>query len=156
MAIPGGKSRKKKNKRVVRLVCGARRLDRTNPLFKQLGILKIVDLVNLRHRLLCLKRITMNYRIFIVRERGEIFLFFLWFPCVGVRLVYWSLRRTATFVICFHWSLLLALSLHFSPPLPFSDLSSRISPILAVIFLIFCNLLASLSRMFSVIYRLSF
>ncbi len=56
----------------------------------------------------------MNYRIFIVRERGEIFLFFLWFPCVGVRLVYWSLRRTATFVICFHWSLVLSFSLHFS------------------------------------------
>ena len=34
--------------------------------------------------------------------------------CVGVRLVYWSLRSTATFVICFHWSLLLAFSLHFS------------------------------------------
>ena len=36
------------------------------------------------------------------------------FPCVGVRLVYWSLRFTASFVICFHWSLLLAFSLHFS------------------------------------------
>ena len=31
-----------------------------------------------------------------------------------MRLVYRSLRSTATFVICFHWSLLLALSLHFS------------------------------------------
>ena len=31
-----------------------------------------------------------------------------------MRLVYWSLRSTATFVICFHWSLLLAFSLHFS------------------------------------------
>ena len=41
-------------------------------------------------------------------------LFFLWFPCVGVRLVYWSLRSTATFVIGFHWSLLLAFSRHFS------------------------------------------
>ena len=41
-------------------------------------------------------------------------LFFLWFPCVGVRLVYWSPRSTATFVICFHWYLLLAFSLHFS------------------------------------------
>ena len=41
--------------------------------------------------------------------------FFLWFPCVGVRLVYcWPLRSTATFVTCFHWSLLLAFSLHFS------------------------------------------
>ena len=36
------------------------------------------------------------------------------FPFVGVRLVYWSLCCTATFVICFHWSLLLAFSLHFS------------------------------------------
>ena len=36
------------------------------------------------------------------------------FPCVGVRLIYWSLRSTATFVICFHRSLLLAFSLHFS------------------------------------------
>ena len=41
-------------------------------------------------------------------------MFFLWFPCVGMRLVYWSLRSTATFVIGFHWSLLLAFSLHFS------------------------------------------
>ena len=41
-------------------------------------------------------------------------LFFLWFPCVGVRLVYWSLRSTASFVIRFHWCLLLAFSLHFS------------------------------------------
>ena len=36
------------------------------------------------------------------------------FPCVGVRLVYSSLRCTATFVIRFHLSLLLAFSLHFS------------------------------------------
>ena len=36
------------------------------------------------------------------------------FPCVGVRLVYSSLRCTATFIIRFHWSLLLAFSLHFS------------------------------------------
>ena len=34
------------------------------------------------------------------------------FPCIGVRLVYSSLRCTATFVIRFHWSLLLAFSLH--------------------------------------------
>ena len=43
-----------------------------------------------------------------------VMLFFLWFPCVGVRLVYWSLRSTATFVICFHWYMLLAFYLHFS------------------------------------------
>ena len=36
------------------------------------------------------------------------------FPCVGVMLVYSSLRCTATFVIRFYWSLLLAFSLHFS------------------------------------------
>ena len=47
-------------KRVVCVVCGARCLDHTNHLFKQLGIFTFVDL---RHRLLCLKRITMNYRI---------------------------------------------------------------------------------------------
>ena len=40
----------------------------------------------------------------------------VWFPSsVGVRLVNSPLRSTATFVgICFHWSLLLAFSLHFS------------------------------------------
>ena len=31
-----------------------------------------------------------------------------------MRLIYWLLRSTATFVICFHRSLLLAFSLHFS------------------------------------------
>ena len=41
------------------------------------------------------------------------------FPCVGVRLIYWSLRSTATFVISFHWSLLLAFSLHFSSSFAF-------------------------------------
>ena len=35
-------------KRVVRLVCGARRLDHTKPLFKQLGISKCVDLVKFK------------------------------------------------------------------------------------------------------------
>ena len=40
--------------------------------------------------------------------------YFSCFPCVVVRLVYWSLRCTATFVICFHRSLLLAFSLNFS------------------------------------------
>ena len=78
------------------------------------------------------------------------------FTCVAVRLIYWSLRCMATFVICFHWSLLLALSLHFLPPLPFSDLSSHSSPILAVVFLVSWNLLASLSRSFSGVYHLSF
>ena len=41
------------------------------------------------------------------------------FPCVGVRLVYWSLRSTATFVISFHRSPLLAFSLHFSSSFAF-------------------------------------
>ena len=74
---------------------------------------------------------------------------------VWVRLVYWSLRCMATFVISFHGSLLLAFPLHYSsspaflryvftqsshlscglPPLPFSDLSSHNPPILAVVFL---------------------
>ena len=78
------------------------------------------------------------------------------FPCVWLRLVYWSLRSTATFVICVHWSLLFAFSLHFLPPLPFSYISSHSPPILALVFLVFWNLLASLSRIFSVIYHLSF
>ena len=60
-------------------------------------------------------------------------------PLCMRRLVYWSIRSTATFVICFHWSLLLAFSRHFS-----------------FVFIVFRNLLASLSRIFSVIYRLSF
>ena len=37
----------------------------------------------------------------------------------------------------FHWSLLLAFSLHCLPPLPFSDLSLHSPPILAVVFLVF-------------------
>ena len=36
-----------------------------------------------------------------------------------MRLVYWSLRSTATFVISFHRSLLLAFSLHFSSSFAF-------------------------------------
>ena len=50
------------------------------------------------------------------QARGRVWvgMFFLWFPCIGVRLVYWSLRSTTTFVICFHWSLLLVFSLHFA------------------------------------------
>ena len=44
-----------------------------------------------------------------------IYMSFLWFSLfVGVRLVYLSLRSTATFVISFCRSLLLAFSLHFS------------------------------------------
>ena len=41
------------------------------------------------------------------------------FPCVRVRLVYWSLRCTATCVSRFHWSLFLAFSFHFSSPSAF-------------------------------------
>ena len=44
----------------------------------------------------------------------------------------------------------------FLPPVPFSDLSSHTSPIFAVVFPVFWNLLASLSRLFSVVYHLSF
>ena len=42
-------------KRVVRLVCGARRLDHTNHLFKQLGILKFVDLVKFKTSIIMFK-----------------------------------------------------------------------------------------------------
>ena len=42
-------------KRVVHLVCGARRLDHTNPLFKQLGILKVVDLVTFKTAIIMYK-----------------------------------------------------------------------------------------------------
>ena len=63
-------------------------------------------------------------------------------PFIGVRLVYLSLccTRTATFVIYFHWPFLST----FLPHLPFSDLSSH-SP---HIFLVFWNLLTSLSHLF--------
>ena len=44
----------------------------------------------------------------------------------------------------------------FLPPLPFLDLSSHNPPILAVVFLVFYNLLVSLSRIFSVISYLVF
>ena len=42
-------------KRVVRLVCGARRLDDTGPLFKQLGILKFIDLVKFKTSIIMFK-----------------------------------------------------------------------------------------------------
>ena len=42
-------------KRVVRLIFGARRLDHTNPLFKQLGILKFVDLVKFKTSIIMFK-----------------------------------------------------------------------------------------------------
>ena len=42
-------------KRVVRLVCGARRLDHTNHIFKQLGILKFVDLVKFKTSIIMFK-----------------------------------------------------------------------------------------------------
>ena len=42
-------------KRVVRLVYGARRLDHTNPLFKQLGILTFVDLVKFKTSIIMFK-----------------------------------------------------------------------------------------------------
>ena len=42
-------------KRVVRLICGARRLDHTNPIFKQLGILKFVDLVKFKTSIIMFK-----------------------------------------------------------------------------------------------------
>ena len=42
-------------KRLVRLVCGARRLYHTNPLFKQLAILKFVDLVKFETSIIMFK-----------------------------------------------------------------------------------------------------
>ena len=42
-------------KRVVRLVCDARRLDHTGPLFKELGILKIIDLVKFKTSIIMFK-----------------------------------------------------------------------------------------------------
>ena len=42
-------------KRVVSIVCGARRLDHTNHLFKQLGILKFVDLVKFKTSIIMFK-----------------------------------------------------------------------------------------------------
>ena len=48
----------------------------------------------------------------VIRNSTLIVVLPLYFHCVGVRLIYWSLRSTATFVTCFHWSLLLAFSLH--------------------------------------------
>ena len=42
-------------KRVVRLSCGARRLDHNNALFKQLGILKFVDLVKFKTSIIMFK-----------------------------------------------------------------------------------------------------
>ena len=44
----------------------------------------------------------------------------------------------------------------FLPPLPFLDLSSHNPAILAVIFLVFCKLLVSLSQIFSVVSSISF
>ena len=60
------------------------------------------------------------------------------------------------FLILFHCSPLLTFYLHFSASSAFLDLSSHNPPILAVVFLVFWNLLVSLSVIFSVIYRLSF
>ena len=42
-------------KRVVRLVCGGRHLTITNPLFKQFGILKFVDLVKCKISIIMFK-----------------------------------------------------------------------------------------------------
>ena len=42
-------------KRVVRLVCGAIRLDHTNPLFKPIAILKFVDLVKFKTSIIMFK-----------------------------------------------------------------------------------------------------
>ena len=42
-------------KRLVRLVCGTRRLDHTNPLFKQICIFKCIDLVTFKTSIIMFK-----------------------------------------------------------------------------------------------------
>ena len=81
-------------------------------------------------------------------------LFFLSFPCCRVNCNH-SLQSI--------WLLLLSMNPYCWPvlstflrPLPFLGLSSCNHPILAVVFLVFCNPLACLSQIFSVISHLSF
>ena len=82
--------------------------------------------------------------------------FFLSFPFSRGDAGQLSLRCTATLVMfpiapcC--WPYLST----FLPPLPFFDTPSDNPPILPVVFLVFSNLLVSLSQIFSVICRLSF
>ena len=60
-------------------------------------------------------------------------------------------------LFCFHCSPYCSSFLYtFLPPLPFSDLSSYNPPILPVVYIVFRNLLVSLSQIFSVISSLSF
>ena len=86
-------------------------------------------------------------------------LFFLWFPlCRGeaglvVTAEYGHFRNLLPSVP------VVGLFSQFVFPLwalPFSDLSSHNPPILAVVFLVFCNHRASLTRIFLVVYHLSF
>ena len=79
------------------------------------------------------------------RALYTLILFFLSFPWCRGEAGHSSVSCSAAFVIFFHCSLLFVFSLHFLLPLPFSDLFSHSPPILAVVFLVFCNLLVSLS-----------
>ena len=68
-------------------------------------------------------------------------LFFLSFPCCRGEAGQLSLPCTATFVIIFHCSLLLAFSLGFSSSSAFLRYISSHNPsILAAVFLVFCDL----------------
>ena len=74
-----------------------------------------------------------------------------WFPFVGVRPV---IRHLLS--LLFSPLLPVGFFCTFLPPLPSSDLSSHNLPISAVIFLVFCYILVSLSQIFSVFSELSF
>ena len=82
-------------------------------------------------------------------------LFFLSFNFCRGEASHSSLRCRATFDICSiarcRWPFLSNFL-----PLPFLELSFHNPPISAAVFLVFCNLLASLSQIFSVISSLSF
>ena len=74
------------------------------------------------------------------------------FSFVGVRLVKLSLRCTATFVICFHLSLLLQFSLNMSSSSAFlRSLYTQSCHISCG--LVFCNLLASLSKILYLVFH---
>ena len=49
-------------KRVIRLICGAKILDHTNILFHNVHILQIPDLVKLKTAIICLRHIVIYYQ----------------------------------------------------------------------------------------------
>ena len=77
-----------------------------------------------------------------------------YYRCAGSQLLLLLFSR---FTLCRgEADLLVTAKYIFLHHLPFSDLSSHSPPILAVVFHVFWNLLASLSRLFSLVYHLSF